>query len=125
MMDEPRDLTAVTVGDAVSLAVSAILIQDAEKSGHGQRRIAPNVTPERARELRSMAYDEFVKTDEWQRTASTARSIASNRCEMCESTRPPLDVHHLTYERRGQELADDLIALCRRCHYAFPHRGRR
>jgi hypothetical protein len=27
-----------------------------------------------------------------------------------------LQVHHRTYERRGAELADDLVVVCRQCH---------
>jgi len=27
-----------------------------------------------------------------------------------------LEVHHITYERYGQEKTDDLITVCRRCH---------
>ena len=37
------------------------------------------------------------------------------RCETC-GRRAPLDVHHLTYERFGNELLGDLRALCRECH---------
>jgi predicted HNH restriction endonuclease len=33
-------------------------------------------------------------------------------------------VHHLTYVRKGAELPQDLVALCRRCHRAR-HRGDR
>jgi 5-methylcytosine-specific restriction endonuclease McrA len=40
---------------------------------------------------------------------------ARNKCELC-GKRVPLDVHHRTYDRYGDELVDDLIALCRECH---------
>lgn len=39
----------------------------------------------------------------------------SDRLQVCNCN-APLDVHHNTYERRGQERPSDLIALCRPCH---------
>ena len=36
-------------------------------------------------------------------------------CEACQLERP-LELHHLNYYRVGQELDDDLLALCRECH---------
>jgi len=35
-----------------------------------------------------------------------------------------LDVHHRTYKRKGAELPDDLVAVCRECHDER-HRGKR
>ena len=42
-------------------------------------------------------------------------SQAGNQCELCPN-RDSLQVHHKTYERYGQELLTDLVALCRECH---------
>jgi hypothetical protein len=39
-------------------------------------------------------------------------------------SRENLDVHHLTYKRRGNERPADLVALCRRCHKER-HAGKR
>lgn len=37
-------------------------------------------------------------------------------CVFCKA--PAEEVHHVTYERYGHELNEDLRSLCRRCHYA-------
>jgi hypothetical protein len=37
------------------------------------------------------------------------------RCTDCGAGHP-LDLHHLTYERRGHERQGDVIPLCRHCH---------
>lgn len=37
------------------------------------------------------------------------------RCVGCKSRRS-LDLHHLSYERRGRELDSDLVCLCHDCH---------
>ena len=37
-------------------------------------------------------------------------------CQVCGAEAS--DVHHLTYARIYQELPEDLISLCRRCHQA-------
>lgn len=31
----------------------------------------------------------------------------------------PMQIHHLTYERLGAELDEDLIAICEKCHRAM------
>lgn len=42
------------------------------------------------------------------------------QCELCgaqaEFISGPVQVHHLTYERLGAELDDDLVAACEQCH---------
>lgn len=55
------------------------------------------------------------------------RQVALDRsrgfCEDCGARRP-LDVHHRTYKRIGNERPEDLVAVCRRCHKER-HRGKR
>jgi len=43
---------------------------------------------------------------------------AKYSCQLCNS-KDNLNVHHRTYERRGHELASDLIVLCKQCHKTF------
>lgn len=49
-----------------------------------------------------------------------AHARAKGRCEKCGKRGSrrnwELHVHHLTYERYGHELVDDLIVLCLECH---------
>ena len=69
----------------------------------------------RLAELKSMDYQTFLKTDEWQRKRLDAIENARGQCERCGS-KDGIQVHHKTYERRGEELPEDLIVLCLRCH---------
>jgi 5-methylcytosine-specific restriction endonuclease McrA len=38
------------------------------------------------------------------------------QCQACGNRKPPLHVHHKTYERFGKELLTDLVGLCDTCH---------
>jgi 5-methylcytosine-specific restriction endonuclease McrA len=66
-----------------------------------------------------MPYKEYLKTPEWQATRKAAIKRAGYRCQLCNRTNVPLDVHHRTYERLGEELKDDVIALCNDDHAKF------
>lgn len=74
-------------------------------------------------ELRTMPYVDYLKTDYWQRTRQAALIRCDHKCMVCGS-KTSLEVHHNTYERRGQELPTDLIVLCRACHQTFHDAGR-
>ncbi len=75
-------------------------------------------TPERIAYLRSLPYDEYLRTEWWQRLRIAALKRANYRCFNGARHRGPLNVHHLTYERLGTELDRDLQVLCRKCHEA-------
>jgi len=64
-----------------------------------------------------MNYLEYLKTPKWKNIKNKIRSRAKNKCEKCGSNKE-LHTHHLTYERRGNELLSDLICLCKDCHEA-------
>lgn len=74
-------------------------------------------------ELKTMPYGEYLQTDHWQRIRTGALRRAGYRCATCNASGVTLDVHHRTYERRGQEYASDVIALCRQCHSRFHGAG--
>lgn len=78
----------------------------------------PEPTPARIAELRSMPYDEYRRTKEWKQRARATKTRAGNRCALCNKP-GPLHAHHRTYERRGNERPDDLIALCPQCHQLY------
>ena len=69
----------------------------------------------RLQELRSMPYEEYLQTDEWDEKRRRALWRADYKCELCNSN-GKLHVHHKTYERRGEERNKDLIVLCENCH---------
>jgi len=65
--------------------------------------------------LKTMPYGEYLQTDEWQETRRKALKRAQFKCQLCNSG-GQLNVHHRTYERRGEEDYTDLIVLCKNCH---------
>lgn len=68
--------------------------------------------------LQSMPYDQYLQTAHWKRTRKEALNRAKHRCQVC-NTPKKLQVHHRTYERRGEELPEDLTVLCDNCHETF------
>src|SRR5205823_5272038 len=65
-------------------------------------------------------YEEYLRSAAWLTRRGRALKLAKWRCQECwaRSARyAPLEVHHLTYERLGAELDDDLIVLCPTCHH--------
>lgn len=69
-------------------------------------------------------YAEYLESEHWQKVRQEKLESVNYRCERCRAyaRRTPsgalggLDVHHLTYERRGRELLEDLEVLCFHCH---------
>lgn len=60
-------------------------------------------------------YRYYLTTASWQRKRQAALKAAGDRCQKCGTTQR-LQVHHLSYDRVGQERLDDLQVLCRGCH---------
>jgi hypothetical protein len=73
--------------------------------------------------LKSMPYQEYLRTDHWHDRRTVALERANNRCQVCNRT-DRLQVHHRTYERRGEEQPEDLIVLCNSCHRLFHDNGK-
>jgi hypothetical protein len=73
---------------------------------------------QRTHQLAGMPYRDYLQSDEWRRLRSLVIDRAAGRCERCRKTADEWNVHHLTYERRGHELLEDLVLLCRPCHMA-------
>jgi hypothetical protein len=65
--------------------------------------------------LRALPYVDYLQTSWWRGLRNQALREADYRCREC-GTKRDLEVHHLTYERLGDELLDDLEVLCRGCH---------
>jgi len=64
----------------------------------------------------------YMASGDWDHRRRDALRRAGYRCQLCNADKP-LDVHHRTYERFGNELPGDLIALCRECHDRFHAKG--
>jgi hypothetical protein len=65
--------------------------------------------------LRTMPYASYLHTPEWRQRRLAALKRAGYRCQLCNAA-APLEIHHRTYDRRGDEPDYDLIALCGECH---------
>jgi hypothetical protein len=78
----------------------------------------------RLKELRYMPYKDYLKSSEWQERRIRHLKSAGFRCQVCNNGGIRLDVHHRTYERRGEEFFKDLIVLCENCHELFHREGK-
>lgn len=65
--------------------------------------------------LATMPYEDYLQTDHWYELRRKALKRANYKCQKCYH-QDHLQIHHLTYERRGLELPEDLIVLCSKCH---------
>lgn len=72
----------------------------------------------RGREWRSR-YETHLRSDKWRELCRQVKKRDRNLCQEClrASVRTVgVHVHHLTYERMGDELLADLVLLCLDCH---------
>jgi 5-methylcytosine-specific restriction endonuclease McrA len=68
-------------------------------------------------------YTAYLQTPEWFAKRQVVFHRANGVCEGCRRL-PAVHVHHLTYERVGDELLFDLVAVCRACHQkAHPNKA--
>lgn len=62
-----------------------------------------------------MNYKAYLDSKWWAAMRTLILHRDKNKCRMC-NRRDGLEVHHLNYERVGQERDSDLVTLCDRCH---------
>ena len=68
-------------------------------------------------------YNEYINSDRWGLVRNTMLKMYGNMCNVCLESLPlahELHVHHRHYKTFGNEVSEDLIVLCQRCH-AFVH----
>lgn len=65
--------------------------------------------------LEFKSYAEYLQSDLWKQKKATALSFIGNCCKICRSKKS-INVHHISYDRIGKELIEDLSILCRSCH---------
>lgn len=63
----------------------------------------------------SIPYSVYIKSRQWQEKRDARLRLDRYRCQMC-GTAKNLNVHHITYERLGNEDMSDLVTLCQNCH---------
>jgi hypothetical protein len=73
------------------------------------------MTPE---DLRSLPYEDYLKTDHWQQMRAAALERADGACQVCNAS-GSLSTHHRRYDRVGCEEPADLTVLCVTCHALF------
>jgi 5-methylcytosine-specific restriction endonuclease McrA len=61
-------------------------------------------------------YKAYLLSNEWKQIRIDLITIRGSKCEKCSKKTNRLQVHHLTYARIYNELAEDLILLCGICH---------
>ena len=62
-------------------------------------------------------YYAYLRTPAWQDKRSKRLVLDNFTCQKCGAKKTLLDVHHINYERVGNEdIYRDLITLCRECH---------
>jgi len=75
------------------------------------------------KKLRSMPYPEYLQTEHWKEVRRRALKRSGFRCQICNTNKKALHVHHRTYANRGQEYSSDVIVLCEECHRTFHDNG--
>ncbi|MFK4726066.1 putative HNH restriction endonuclease [Bradyrhizobium niftali] len=68
-----------------------------------------------------MDYVAYITSAAWRNNPARLRELAAANfaCRLCPSaaaTGARIEVHHRTYERLGDEIDGDLVALCSECH---------
>lgn len=89
---------------------------------HAESNARREARNRRLAQLKAMPYREYLATPEWQAQRQRTLRNAGYSCQVCNAANTMLDVHHRTYERRGNEYYKDLIVLCRDCHTTFHYK---
>jgi hypothetical protein len=61
-------------------------------------------------------YTTHLKSEAWSRFRRSIISERGQKCEACGNEGTGLQLHHLTYERLGDERPSDVQLLCWMCH---------
>lgn len=79
------------------------------------KRILP---PSKTNQKKEYIYKKYISSLEWRIFSNKIKNERGNKCEECGSHREDviLHAHHLTYERFGNELPEDIQVLCVPCH---------
>lgn len=60
-------------------------------------------------------YTNYINSHEWKILRKIILERDNYWCQCCGMA-PATDVHHITYERLGNEETQDLTSLCNKCH---------
>lgn len=93
------------------MAELAIVVAIAVLLAIRQRNLRARAT----RRGHSIEYEAYLASPLWAARRRRWIRQAHGRCQNCRSRRR-LTVHHVTYERLGHELDNDVVVLCWPCH---------
>jgi len=60
----------------------------------------------------------YLKSSYWNKVRRSILFDCNYKCEKCNKT-DKLHCHHLCYDNLGQELREDILAVCKDCHLEF------
>jgi 5-methylcytosine-specific restriction endonuclease McrA len=66
------------------------------------------------------SYKEFIKSEDWQQIRKSILEERGTTCERCGQTfsKRNVQIHHKHYDNEfSYENDDDLMVLCKECHY--------
>jgi hypothetical protein len=110
--------------EASAFGVKLQTLREADRVGNlsdDNRIVKLAQLPDNIEYLRSLPYAQYLETPYWRSVRRAVIERALFRCQLCYAE-GELHVHHRTYDRRGAELASDVLVLCRECHDAFHDR---
>lgn len=115
----PGDLTAGHI-DQVDCLVCVKSYEAEKRRAENQARWESKQEEYRRQRERQDAewresYDDYLQSSAWREIRTRVLRRAQGTCEGCLH-RPATQVHHLTYERAGNEMCFDLVAICVNCH---------
>jgi hypothetical protein len=71
-------------------------------------------------ETKEQKYSDYIRSAKWRLKRRQAIEAAGGVCQHCGNSRwSGLDVHHVTYDRFGNERPEDLLVLCKVCHKTY------
>ena len=122
-----HSLTQLNKHKTKSTICSLCKEQQIEKKKKRQEQIFDQFKKEEQKEkekiiqLKTLPYEEYLQTEYWNTLRKLVLKKAKYKCKLCNNTQEKLNVHHKTYEHRGEEwkYQDDLIVLCQSCHKKF------
>lgn len=66
-----------------------------------------------------MTYSIYLESEWWGVRRRRALALSGYRCQVCNTGKRMLHVHHRTYDNLFHERDNDLTVLCDRCHELF------
>jgi len=65
---------------------------------------------------RQKEYNEYLRTADWKSRKEKFKKLWGNKCVMCGEEKG-ISMHHLNYDCLGKEKMQDIMPLCKKCHF--------